>query len=144
MRVFMLALLVALGGCGTPATPTPTPGDLTAVRGQLLLAGITSRSVVGGESACPEVEALTDNSVRLVVTDPGTGEPADLYLYLFRLRDFEESEADAARCASVYEAAAGETVERVEVPPYRALGADWSPDLREAVEEALRAAATGG
>jgi hypothetical protein len=135
-----VALLVQVG-CG--AAPSPTPGDILAVRDELVRRGVTIGSVVGGESACPR-QPLHDNALHLVVSVSSDARPRDLYLYLFRPREFEETAAQMDACEAEYAEAVGDgPTSRVDVAPYRALGNGWSPDLEQAVTEALGAAGGG-
>jgi hypothetical protein len=104
----------------------------------MALLGITTLSAVAGASACPE-QALHD------VTTASDPEPRDVYLYLFRPRSFEETAAVVEACAADYEAASpGSKIARLDVAPYRALGADWSDHLSDSVEQAMQVAARGG
>ncbi len=141
IRALLLTLTVA--ACGGPA-PTPAPASLVSLRGEMALLGVTTLSAVAGESACP-AQPLHDNALALSVTTAADPEPRDVYLYLFRPRLFAESAAVMDACAADYESASpGATISRLEVAPFRALGADWSEELRSSVELAMEVAARGG
>ena len=135
-----MALLVQIG-CG--ASPSPTPGDILAVRDELVRRGVTIGSVISGESACPG-QPLHDNALHLVVSVSSDTRPRDLYLYLFRPREFDETAAQMDACETEYAEAVGDgPTSRVDVPPYRAIGNGWSPGLERAITEALGAAVGG-
>jgi hypothetical protein len=129
-------LLVACG-----AAPSPTPGDVLAVRDELTVRGVRLTSAVSGESACPS-QPLSDNVLHLTV-ELGGGTQGDVYLYLFRSRLYEETDAQMDACVEEYARTAGTVVDRVDVAPYRAIGAGWDEATRTAVREALEASAGG-
>lgn len=134
----MVALLTALAiaACGSTSA-SPTPVGLTELRVLLARYGVTTIAAVSGESACPE-RALSDNALHLTVTTASDRVPRDLYLYLFRSREFGATEATMDGCSADLTAARPQArITRFDAAPYRALGADWSPDLQRAVETAL-------
>ena len=143
--VRLVVLLALLGtGCGATASPTPTPGDLTDLRTALVRNGVTTLSAVAGESACPG-RSLDDNAVHLTVALGDPTAPRDLFLYLFRAREFDGEGAEMDGCAAVYVAAnPGAPVSRIERAPYRALGAGWSHALNAAIDAALAETVNGG
>ncbi len=139
----MLLLVLGVAGCGGPA-PTPAPASLVSLRGEMALLGVTTLSAVAGQSACPD-QPLHDNALALSVTTAADPEPRDVYLYLFKPRSFEETSAVVDACASDYaDTSPGAIISRLEVAPFRALGAGWSDDLRSSVEQAMQVAARGG
>jgi hypothetical protein len=139
----LLLLTLSAAACGSPV-PSPAPASLVSLRGEMALLGVTTVSAVAGESVCPE-QPLYDNALALSVTTPYDPEPRDVYLYLFRPRLFEETAAVMDDCAAEYQATApGATIDRLDVAPFRALGADWSDELRSSVESAMQVAAQGG
>lgn len=143
--MFIPAALALLGSvaCGS-GNASPTPIGLVELRVLLARDGVTTLAAVSGGSACPG-QALADNALHLTVTVPSDPTPRDLYLYLFRARDFERTGATMDACVAELGAARrGQTISRLDVAPYRALGLDWSADLSRAVETALREAAPGG
>lgn len=137
-----LFLALSVAACGTP-TPTPAPASLVSLRGEMALLGVTTLSAVAGESACPD-QALHDNALALTVTTASDPQPRDVYLYLFRPRSFEETAPAMDACAADYQAGSAGTIDRLDVAPFRAIGADWSDELRESVEQAMQVAARGG
>ncbi len=139
----LLALSLAASGCGITA-PTPAPASLVSLRGEMALLGVTTLSAVAGASACPD-HPLHDNALALSVTTASDPEPRDVYLYLFRPRDFEQTGPTMDACTTDYQASSPDaTISRVDVAPFRALGADWSDELRASVESAMQVAARGG
>lgn len=141
----ILAALFALSvvACGGPA-PTPAPASLVSLRGEMALLGVSTLTAVAGQSACPD-QALHDNALALSVTTASDPEPRDVYLYLFKPRSFQETSAVVDACVSDYEEASpSATISRLDVAPFRALGADWSDELRSSVEQAMQVAARGG
>lgn len=131
-----LVAALAIAGCGSTGA-SPTPVGLTELRVLLARHGVTTLSAVSGDSACPE-RALSDNALHLTVTTASDRVPRDLYLYLFRARDFDATEATMDACFADLTAARPQArITRFDAAPYRALGADWSPDLQRAVETAL-------
>jgi hypothetical protein len=139
VRVALIAAL-ANAGCGS-AGASPTPLGLTELRVLLARHGVTTLSAVSGDSACPE-RALSDNALHLTVRTASDRTPRDLYLYLFRTRDFDATETTMDAClADLSTARPGSRITRIDAAPYRALGADWSSDLQRAVETALGDAA---
>lgn len=146
VRAFLVVLVAALFGsvaCGSGG-PSPTPMSLVELRVFLARDSVTTLTAVSGQSVCPR-QALSDNALHLTVTVPSDPVARDLYLYLFRLRDFERTGATMDACvADAVSTRPGATVSRLDVAPYRALGLDWSAELEEAVEGALHDAAPGG
>ncbi len=138
-----LLLAMTLAACGGPG-PTPAPASLVSLRGEMALLGVTTLTAVAGQSACPD-QALHDNALALSVTTASDPEPRDVYLYLFKPRSFEETSAVVDACMGEYEdASPGATISRLDVAPFRALGAGWSDELRSSVEQAMQVAARGG
>ncbi len=110
----------------------------------MALLGVTTLTAVSGASACPD-QALNDNALALSVTTASDPEPRDVFLYLFRPRLFEETAAVMDACAADYQAASSDaSISRLDVAPFRALGADWSDELRTSIELAMEVAARGG
>lgn len=142
-RILPFTLALSLAACGTPA-PSPSPASLVSLRGEMALLGVTTLSAVAGGSACPE-QPLKDNALALSVTTESDPEPRDVYLYLFRPRSFEETSATMAACEAEFRASSPDVaIDRIDVAPFRALGAGWSDELRNSVEQALQVAARGG
>ncbi len=139
----LIAALVpalAIAACGS-AGASPTPLGLTELRVLLARDGVTTLSAVSGDSGCPD-RPLSDNALHLTVTTASDRTPRDLYLYLFRARDFDATKATVDDCfADISAARPGARIARIDVAPYRALGVDWSADLHRAVETALAEAA---
>src|ERR671914_826013 len=134
----MALLATACGGSG----PTVVPGDSGTIINALVRRGVTIGAAVSGESVCRD-PGLAGNALHLFVSGPD-GEPGrDVYLYLFRARDYAGAGPALDDCEDEYVRAIGGAVERLDVPPYTALGSRWPGSLREAVGAALREAAAG-
>jgi hypothetical protein len=136
------ALLLA--GCYSLAEPTLRPGDARDILRELTRRGVEVSSSVTGASACDD-PGLVGNALHLEVLDPVGSAPRDIFIYVFRVRSWEGSAVVVDACQAGYEAAhPGTGVTRVDVPVYRAFGADWSSELTDAVRGALEAASTQG
>lgn len=142
VRILLGVFLVT--ACGAAGPPSPTPGDLTILRTALVRNGVTTLSTVSGESACPG-RSLDDNAVHLTVALGDATQPRDLFLYLFRAREFDGEQTEMDGCASAYVADnPGSLVSRIDRAPYRALGAGWSSALNAAIDAALLETVGGG
>jgi hypothetical protein len=146
-RTWLTSCVLAAGvvtGCYSFAQPSYHPGDPRDVLVALERRGVAVQSAVAGESACPD-PGLVDNVVHLRATLGDDAAPRDLYLYTFRPRRWDGSKDTVDACQAAYAAAnAGAHVTRLDIPTYRALGADWSPAFATAVEEALVEASSQG
>ena len=135
---------MVLGGCYSFAEPSYHPGDARQVLLAIALHGVSVSSSVGGESACNDA-GLIGNALHLrgsVASDPTT---RDIYIYTFKSNKWEGSQPAVDACQSVYQAAMGvAAVTRIDIPTYRAFGADWSAELITALRDALAQAATAG
>jgi len=131
-----------LTGCYSFAQPSFHPAEGRDVLVAIARRGITVHSAVAGTSAC-EDRGLIGNAVRLEVSLPSDAAPRDLFLYTFRARSWESSQAQVDACQAEYAAAnPGARIGRLDVPTLRALGADWSMELETLLREALIEAST--
>jgi hypothetical protein len=141
IRFAGLPLLFLLGACGPGAAPSPTPADLTAVLEALALRGATLRQAVSGDAGCPAAE-LHSNAVRFDLSLEASDTRYQVYLLRWR------RPADFSAAADAFEACLDDYTSRgvaadiqfLELPPWRAYGSGWSEDLREVLEQSLRAA----
>jgi hypothetical protein len=150
MRHALTALAAAVlaitlvSGCYGTTVPSYNPGDASQLVAAVTRRGITVTATVSGDSACPD-PGLTGNGLHLTVTDPATTQPRDVFIYVFRQKTWDASKAQVDACQTAYGAArAGATVERLDIPIYRVLGADWSPQLKAAIEAAVTEASQAG
>jgi len=135
--------MAVLTGCYSFAQPSFHPGN----NRQLLIA-ITRRGVEAqltvGESACSD-RGLVPNALHLRATVASDPEPRDVWIYSFRPKGWEATQASVDACQAEYAAAnRGSTITRMDIPIYRAFGADWSPELEAAVREGLTEVSTMG
>ena len=138
------ALALAVAGCYSLAEPSLRPGDSRDVLRALTRQGVRVMDALAGDSACAD-PGLVANALRLAVTVPTDSEPRDVYVYSFRVRDWDESEEAVDACQAEFAAAnPGGVVTRVDVPTYRAFGLDWPDELALAVEAALEEASQAG
>lgn len=139
-----MALALTLTGCYGKSAPSYNPGDASQLVQEFTRRGITITATVSGDSACSD-PSLVNNALHLRVTDPAKNAPRDIYIYAFRAKSWDESKAQVDACqASFAGAHAAASIERLDVPIYRVLGADWSSQLRSAVVAAITEASRAG
>lgn len=139
-----LAAPLLLASCYSFATPSYHPGEGRDLVAAIVRHGATVTAAVPGDSACDDPNLIA-NAMRLSVTDPGDGTARDVWLYSFRERSWAASEAPVDACQAAFEAANPDaTVMRIDIPVYRAFGADWSEDLVHALEAAITEASDAG
>jgi hypothetical protein len=140
----LIATLPMLVGCYNFATPSYHPGDAQQVLSAISRRGVSVQQSTAGESAC-EDRGLIPNSLHLrgsVAADPA---PRDIWIYTFREKSWTGSQAVVDACQAVYQAAnPAAVITRIDIPTYRAFGADWSPELAESIQGALTEAAQAG
>lgn len=142
---------LALAACGTVAStmPLPTPADFNGIFEQWALNGVSVGGRTSGDPGCDD-RTLVDNAVHVLVRfGPGIDDqPYDVYLFHFRNRvRWADGAAAVDACQAQFEgrsARAGGPVERIDISPYRAFGAGWSPEFRRALESGLVVAAGDG
>jgi hypothetical protein len=138
------AALLLLAACYNFATPSYHPGDATDLGAAIERNGLTIRSVTPGDSACADA-GLIANALHLVVGDPADDADRDIWIYSFRERYWDASKAQVDACQEAYEGAhPGSSVNRVDIPLYRAFGPGWSTDLTQALKAGLNEAAQAG
>lgn len=146
-RAVALLLVTApalLGSCYSFATPSYHPGDARQLVAAIARQGVTVDSATPGESACDD-PGLIPNAMHLVVTDPDGGASRDVWIYSFREKYWSTSQAPVDACQAAFETAhAGTAVARIDIPLYRAIGPDWSPELTAALESGLAEASEAG
>jgi hypothetical protein len=142
---FILVLPIAITGCYSLAEPSLRPGDSRDVMAALTRHGVVVSDLVVGEAACDD-RGLVENALHLTVTGADDPEPRAVFIYLFRARGWEGSADAVDACQAEYATGLDPdaVVRRVDVPTYRAFGADWSDGLTEAIADALEEASTQG
>lgn len=142
-----LALLVAplvVASCYNFATPSYHPGEARDLVTAVARHGVTIGNAIPGDSACDDA-GLVPNAMHLAVTDPADGAARDVWIYSFRERYWDASEAQVDACQAAFEGAhPGVTVTRVDIPLYRAFGAEWSDELERDLRAGLSEAAQAG
>jgi hypothetical protein len=139
-----LLLPLATVSCYSLAEPSLRPGDSRDVMAALARQGVVVSEVAVGEPGCDDPD-LVENALHLTAATGADPEPRDVFLYLFRARGWEASAAAVDACQAAYaRTKAGASMSRVDVPTYRAFGADWSEELTLAIGDALREASTMG
>ena len=69
----------------------------------------------------------------------------DVFVYAFRSKGWEGSDAAVDACQATYQATHPDAViTRLDIPTYRAFGGDWSAQLELAVRDGLAEAANLG
>ena len=140
-----LALPLVTSACYSFAEPSLRPGDSLDVMAALARHGAVVTDVMSGESACDD-RGLVANALHVVATAPDDPTRRDVFIYLFRVKGWEDSAEAVDACQDAYADSldGGALVQRVDVPTYRAFGADWSNGLTEAITDALEEASTKG
>ncbi|MFO1540465.1 MAG: hypothetical protein ACKOTZ_08460 [Chloroflexota bacterium] len=145
LRALLAHALVAplLAGCYSFAQPSFHPGNARE-----LLVAITRRGVeakaLAGSSACTD-PTLVANALHIRATVAADPVPRDVWVYSFRPRGWEQTQAVVDACEAEYAAANPDArIVRIDVPVSRVFGADWSPELERAVRAALDEVANAG
>lgn len=142
--VLVLAAPVLVSSCYSMAEPSFHPGDARQTVNAIALHGVTITNIVPGSSACDD-PTLKANAMQLIVVDPGDGVTRDIWLYTFREKGWSATEATVDDCQAAFAASQPDAVvTRVDVPVYRAFGADWSDELAEDVRAGLEDASVMG
>jgi hypothetical protein len=140
----LLATLPLLASCYNFAQPSFHPGNARQVMSAIARRGVDVTAATAGSSACDDA-GLVPNSVHLeasVASDPAV---RDIWIYLFREKSWATSQAAVDACQAAYQAAnPGATITRVDIPTYRAFGADWSTELADSVRGGLKEASEQG
>jgi hypothetical protein len=133
-----------LASCYSFATPSYHPGEGRDLVAAIARHGVTIRSTIPGDSACDD-PGLIANAMRVAVTDPNDDADRDVWIYSFRERSWAASQVSVDDCQAAFETANPEAVvTRIDIPLYRAFGADWSAGLTAALETSLAEAAEAG
>jgi hypothetical protein len=137
------ALLLAAGCYGTDA-PSYNPGDTSQLVQAIARRGITVTGKVGGDSACSD-PALVGNALGVLLVDPDGGQSREVYVYVFEPAAWDASAAQVDACQAQFAAAhPASTVDRLDIPVFRVLGADWSDQLTDLLRQAVTEAASAG
>ncbi len=144
---WLLALLAGpllLASCYNLAEPSFHPGDAQQVLSAIARRGVSVQASTAGESACQD-PGLIPNSVHLRGTVASDAAPRDIWIYTFREKYWGASQALVDACQAAFQAAnPAAVVTRIDIPTYRAFGADWSPELADSIRGGLTEASQAG
>ena len=147
MRTLLLLAGLAvslLAGCYGNTVPSYNPADASTLVQDVTRRGVTITATVGGDSACAD-PSLTNNALHLRVTDPGSGQARDVYVYTFSAKKWDAGKAPVDACQQAYaQAHPAARIVRLDIPIYRVLGADWSSQLQDLVTSAVTEASQAG
>lgn len=144
-RLLAMAVLAVftLSACYSLVEPAFRPGDSRDVFLAISRRATTSEPLAGA-SACSDPD-LVGNAIYLTAATETDTQPRDVYIYGFRIKSWDDSEAPIDACEAEYAAAnPGSVVTRIDIPVWRVFGADWSPELAQALEEAFEEAHDAG
>lgn len=144
----VLAVAVAVAGCGGGKPPPATPLALSDLVSELVTHRVAVVKSISGDPGCDSAD-LAGNGVHLQVRESGDSSIYDVYLLRFKDQATWQREADAvAACAAAGSgtaaAAADGTLQTIAVSPFRAYGAGWPPALEQALDAVIHIAAAGG
>jgi hypothetical protein len=138
----MLTLVPA--GCYSSATASFHPGDASQLVQEVTRRGASVTATVSGDTGCSD-STLTDNALHLTVKMLDDSQPRDVYIFTFRSTRFDASAAAIDACQAAFASAhPGTKPTRLDIAPYRAFGADWSPSLSQTITAALTEASNLG
>ena len=99
LAVLLLPCLTV--ACYSFAEPSLRPGDSRDVMAALARHGVVVSDVMAGESACDD-PSLIANALHLVAAGPDDPDPRDVFIYLFRVRGWEDSAEAVDACQDAY------------------------------------------
>lgn len=106
--------------------------------------GVVTGEPLAGETACDDPDLIA-NSLYLPARMPDETEFRDVFIHSYRLKNWDESAEEVDDCQAEYAAAhPGSRIVRLDIPTYRAFGADWSDELTDELRAALEEAAQAG
>jgi hypothetical protein len=144
-RLLIVAVLAVftLSACYSLVEPSFRPGDSRDVFRSINRRATTSEPLAG-RSACSDPE-LVANALHLTAATETDAEPRDVYIYGFRTKNWDDSEASVDACEAEYATAnPGSVISRIDIPVWRVFGADWSPELIQVLEDAFEEAHDAG
>ncbi len=135
---------MVLASCYNLAEPSFHPGDARQVMSAIARRGVDIETSTAGDSACDD-PALVPNSIHLVGTVASDPTPRDIWIYTFREKGWDATQAPVDACQSAYQTAHPDAlVTRIDIPVYRVFGADWSQELIDSVRGGLTEASAAG
>jgi hypothetical protein len=146
LRPLLLALLASLlvGACYSTAEPSFHPGDTRDILRSVMRRGVEVSEPIAGQTACDDPD-LVGNTFYFSARMPGEAEYRDVYVHTYREKYWDRSATEVDACQAVYAQAHPDAkITRLDIPLYRAFGADWSVELTEQLTKALEEAAEAG
>jgi hypothetical protein len=142
----MLAVALAVAGCGTISTtpPAPTPADFQGIASEIVRRGIAIEGIVSGDAGCLD-PVLAPTAIAFDARGLDQPTPVRLYLYIFRNRaSFERLRSSIDACARSYVTDPA-TFESIESSPFVLAGqGPGAEDFRSILREALTVASGTG
>jgi hypothetical protein len=144
--VALIALALAVAGCGLVSTspPAPTPADFQGIATELVQHGIHIDRLVSGDAGCDD-RTLAQTAIALDADGLDQGQAVRLRVFIFRNRaSYEKLRATIDECARAW-VTDPDTFESVETSPFVVAGqGPWAPEFRAAVRAAITEAAGTG
>ena len=135
---------LAISGCYGLSEPSFHPGDQRDILQTVILRGIEVTDPVPGETACDDHD-LVGNTLYFTARMPGEEEYRDVFVHTYREKWWDRSEAEVDGCQAVYASAHPDSeIIRLDIPLYRIVGRDWSPELADELTRALKEASEAG
>lgn len=140
----LLATVLLLASCYNFAQPSFHPGNARQVVAAISRRGVDVTTATAGDAACDD-PGLVPNSMHLRASVDSDPTVRDVWIYLFREKSWAASGTAVDACQAAFQAANPDVVvTRVDVPTYRAFGADWSTELADSVRGGLKEASEQG
>lgn len=136
--ILLAALLVAACYGGVPG---PAPGEMVDLVAALAARGLSLDQATAGDPGC-DASPLYRDAVRLDMTYAADGKTYVAYLFRWRNQAAHEAAVPGfVDCAAAHVARTGVDIDDVGAGLWRAYGPDWSPDVADALEDALNSVA---
>ena len=143
LAIVLLGAFV-LGGCYSLAEPSFRPGDQRDIYNSIARRGLIVSEPLAGETACGKPELIA-NTTYLTARMPDETEPRDVYIHVYRTKNWDGSIEEVDACEAIYAAAnPNSEIVRIDVPTYRVFGADWSTELTEELRAAFEESSQAG
>ncbi|TAK01032.1 MAG: hypothetical protein EPO36_06715 [Chloroflexota bacterium] len=141
-----LAAALLVTGCGAilESPPEPTPADFPGIAGELASRGLDLGDIASGDAGCDD-STLIPTAIGFDASGLGQAEPIRLRVYIFRNGDaYDRRRPDVDACVAAWATDPG-TVEMIDARPFVLAGqGPWPAEFKDAVREAMAAAAGAG